>query len=168
MSLMVYVSFFWVAHKCTCVHKCHSGNYLLSQSNHMLMVVIKSIATCSPTDCTSGHVIHTFACGCLDFSLFSAFCAFKNTRKLLPCPPVMHVAQLWMSHTLHLSGELLCDGLVPGLSHFPVRGKVVIFLFILMIMLIQCSGWKEPSVFLASREIKPSELLGRECVNVVS
>lgn len=73
MSLMVYVSGCWVAHKRTCVHKCHSGNYLLSQSNHMLMVAIKSAARCSPTDCTSGRVIHTFACGCLDVVLFFFF-----------------------------------------------------------------------------------------------
>lgn len=53
-------------------HKCHSGSHLFSQSNHMLMVVIKEAATCSPTDCTHGRE----PCVCLRSPGFLSSSAF--------------------------------------------------------------------------------------------
>lgn len=50
-----YVAQAWVyvhhraAHAFESVHKCHSGNHLLSQSNHILIAAVKDVATCSPT-----------------------------------------------------------------------------------------------------------------------
>lgn len=37
------------AHTCGSVHKRHSGNHLLSQSNHILIAAEKDVAACSPT-----------------------------------------------------------------------------------------------------------------------
>lgn len=49
------------------------------------------------------------------------------------------------------------------LSASEATGEVICFSSILVIMLLQCAVWKEHS-----QEVKPSELLGRECVNVLS
>lgn len=80
-------SFRGSTHICVSVYKCHSGNHLLSQSNHILMAAVKDIATCSPTELESqgsaGHVSHMFACGFPGF-LCSLYIR-KHTRRLLRC-----------------------------------------------------------------------------------
>lgn len=55
VHMCVYVAHVWVyvyyraIRTCESVHKCHSGNHLLSQSNHILIAAVEDVATCSPT-----------------------------------------------------------------------------------------------------------------------
>lgn len=66
------------------VHKSHSGNHLLSQSNHILIAAEKDVATCSPTgselqrvpvDLLDMWAICLPACG---FPSFSALYTYSN------------------------------------------------------------------------------------------
>lgn len=162
MSLMVYVSFFWVAHKCTCPQmSLWELSFVTKQSHvdggdkkhsHMLSHRLR-IWTCDPYVCL-------WLPGFLSFFCF--LCIQKHTQTFTL--PARHARRSALNVV-----ESCCVMVWCRVCHTSLwEEKWWYFYFILMILLIQCSGWKEPSVFLASREIKPSELLGRECVNVVS